>query len=203
MRKADLTVVIVTLFVAASAFSVVARAMLSGTALRTAPVTQTRLEVVVEAARSTVSLTDGVGFHVALRNIGTAPLLLNAGVLLGNGQQIWSAVTCTLRPGVGAPVPLGLTWQVSGVAGRLYFLGVPLRPGDSHSVTVTPADYHLATPLQPGRYELRCTVTGTQSTIRDATQLPACWEGVAASAPVFIQITAARRTSVLPLLPDR
>lgn len=166
--------------------------ILNGTAIRTAQVRASGLEVVVETAQSVVRAGDGVRFTVALRNTGSAPLLLNGGALLGNGQQVWSAVTCDFMPAAGPLVPLRLHWQVGGVAGRLYFLGVPLRPGDAHTLNVTPKDYYLAAPLQPGRYELRCTFTGKQSTIRDETQLPACWEGVATSKAAPIQIAAAR-----------
>ena len=168
--------------------------LLNGAALLplTAQVKPRELEVVVEVARSSGDVTHGIGFQVTLRNTGSMPLLLNGGSLLGNGRQAWSAVTCDLRSAAGVAVPLGLHWQMGGVAGRVYFLGVPLRPGDSHTLTVTPADYHVGTPLQPGRYELRCTFTGKQSGFRDATQLPAAWEGVATSTAVPIEIGAAK-----------
>lgn len=153
------------------------------------------LDVVVEAARPTGDPTLGIRFQVTLQNTSSAPLLLNAGTLLGNGRQLWSALSCELRSAAGASVPLGLHWRVGGVAGRVYFLGVPLRPGDSHTVTVTPADYHVGSPLQPGRYDLRCTFAGKQSDLRDATQLPAAWEGVAISNAVPIKIEAGRQAS--------
>lgn len=172
--------------------------LLNGTAFLTAQVRPSELEVVVEAARSVVDAADGVRFKVTLRNIGSAPLLLNGGALLGNGRQGWSAVTCEFRSTAGASVPLGLHWQMGGVAGRVYFLGVPLRAGDSHTLAVTTADYYLATPLRPGRYQLRCTITGKQSGLRDDTQLPACWEGVATSKAVPIEITSARQTDQRP-----
>lgn len=168
--------------------------LLNGLALLplSAQVKPNELEVVVEAARTAGDATHGIRFQITLRNTGSAPLLLNGGALLGNGRQGWSAVTCDLQSAAGATVPLGLHWQMGGVAGRVYFLGVPLRPGDSHTLTVTPADYFVGTPLQPGRYQLRCTFTGKQSEFRDATQLPASWEGVATSTAVPIEIAAAR-----------
>jgi hypothetical protein len=158
----------------------------------TAQVKPSELQVVIEDARPTGDATHGIRFQVTLRNTGSAPLLLNGGALLGNGRQGWSAVTCDLRSAAGTVVPLGLHWQMGGVAGRVYFLGVPLRPGDSHTLTVTPADYHVGTQVQPGRYELRCTFTGKPSEFRDATQLPAAWEGVATSTAVPITLGAAK-----------
>jgi hypothetical protein len=150
------------------------------------------LQVVVDPERSIVDVADGLRFRVTIRNAGSAPLLLNGGALLGNGRQGWAAVTCNLRTADDAVVPLGLHWQMGGVAGRMYFLGVPLRPGDSHTFAVTPDDYYQSKPLPSARYDLSCTVKGTQSKFRDSTQLPPCWEGVATSAPVRIEIKPAK-----------
>jgi hypothetical protein len=150
------------------------------------------LQIVVHPERSVVDGADGLRFRVTILNASSAPLLLNGGALLGNGRQGWAAVTCNLRTGDGAVVPLELHWHMGGVAGRMYFLGVPLRPGDSHTLAVTPDDYYHAKLLPPAPYDLSCTVEGTQSRFRDPTQLPPCWEGVATSAPVRIEIKSAK-----------
>ena len=131
---------------------------------------------------------DGLRFRVTLRNTGAKALLLNGGLLLGNGRQAWQAITCALHLKTGAQIRLDLHWQVGPVGGRIYFLGVPLRPGDAHTLAVTPADYSQGTPIPPGQYRLQCTFNGRQSEFRDATQLPDCWEGVAMSTPVSIEI---------------
>ena len=80
---------------------------------------------------------DGLRFRVTLRNTGAKALLLNGGLLLGNGRQAWQAITCALHPKTGAQIRLDLHWQVGPVGGRIYFLGVPLRPGDAHTLAVT------------------------------------------------------------------
>ncbi len=171
---------------------VAAGLMLSMTVLSESATAQAGLQVVVETADAAIT-PDGPRFQITLRNIGIVPLLLNGGEMLGNGQQVWNAVTCDLRSRDGAVIPLRLHWRVPGVAGRLYFLGVPLRPGDAHSLAITPSDYFVQTPVPPGRHELRCTFTGEQSSVRDAMQLPACWEGAVTSEPVIVQIAAPRR----------
>jgi hypothetical protein len=153
------------------------------------------LVVIVDAEQTAGDATLGLRFQITLRNTGALPLLLNGGALLGNGRQGWLAVTCGVQSAAGTTVPLELHWQMGGVAGRVYFLGVPLRPGDSHTLTVTPADYFIGTPLQPGRYGLRCTFTGKASEFRDATQLPAVWEGIATSKVVPVEITAGSRSA--------
>lgn len=151
------------------------------------------VEVVVTPAAQSFDTAEGLRFSITLRNTGAGPVLLNGGALLGNGRQGWHAIACVLHPSTGAGVHLGLRWQMGPVGGRIYFLGVPLRPGDSHTLTVTPADYSRTEALQPGRYSLQCTFTGTQSTYRDTTEMPGCWEGVAVSKPVSIDIARSKR----------
>ena len=151
------------------------------------------VEVGVTPQGRVFDAADGLRFRVTLRNTGAKALLLNGGLLLGNGRQAWQAITCALHPKTGAQIRLDLHWQVGPVGGRIYFLGVPLRPGDAHTLAVTAADYSQGTPIPPGQYRLQCAFNGRQSEYRDATQLPDCWEGVAVSTPVSIEIKQSLR----------
>jgi hypothetical protein len=129
-------------------------------------------------------------FRISFRNLGRENLLLNGGSLLGNGQEVWSAVACEFRARDGQRWPLSLHWGVAMVSGRIYFLGLPLRPGASYTIAVTPRDYFVGKGehLRSGNYGLTCTYTGAQSPYRDSTQLPPCWEGIATSHAVEVEV---------------
>ena len=122
-------------------------------------------------------------------------LLLNGGALLGNGAEIWSSIVRSFHAADGQRLPLSLGWGVPGVAGRIYFLGVPLRAGSAYTVSVTPRDYYVGKSerLAAGIYELACTYTGVQSSYRDSTQLPRCWEGLATSNTARVEVIEANR----------
>jgi hypothetical protein len=147
----------------------------------------------VELTRPEIPAGETPAFRLLLRNEGADPLLLNGGSMLGNGKQIWSSIACAFRNPAGEELPLHLHWRVAAVGGRIYFLGLPLRSGDEHSILVSPGDYYVqvGTPLAAGTYELRCSYRGQQSEYRDRTQLPLCWEGYAVAPPVTFEVRGA------------
>jgi hypothetical protein len=154
------------------------------------------IQVAVEVEKKTYRSGQDPSFTISLRNSGSQNLLLNGGELLGNGQEIWSSLKCEFRDSGERRVPLAMHWGVSHVGGRIYFLGVPLRAGSLYTIAVTPRDYYLGKGgqhLEAGVYVLACTHSGAQSTFRDATQLPKCWEGVATSNAARVEIIAAER----------
>lgn len=148
------------------------------------------VRIQIELAQAEFMEGEGPSFRLALRNMGDGNVLLNGGSMLGNAQQIWSSIECAFRNSEAQSVPLLLHWGVSHVGGRVYFLGLPLRPDAVYSIPVTPRDYLVngGKPLSPGTYALQCSYTGSQSPYRP-TQLPACWEGRAVSQPVRVMVT--------------
>jgi hypothetical protein len=152
------------------------------------------VQLLVQLDAQRYSAGENPSFRISLRNSGKENLLLNGGELLGNGAEIWSSITCEFHTSTGQRLPLSLGWGVPGVAGRIYFLGVPLRSGSVYTVSVTPKDYYVAKSerLAVGVYDLACTYTGAQSMYRDSTQLPPCWEGVVTSNTARVEIEAKR-----------
>lgn len=150
----------------------------------------TSVELTVRLTAATYRRGERPAFDLVLANRGPGSVLLNGGAMLGNGQQDWSAFTCTLRNASGDTHQLSLHWGVMMVGGRLYFLGVPLLSGASISIPVAPGHYFVngLTALPADRYELTCRYFGTQSSLRDPTQLPPCWEGQATSTPVRFEV---------------
>jgi hypothetical protein len=154
------------------------------------------VQLVVDVDKGSYRAGEDPSFRISFRNSGKDNLLLNGGALLGNGAEIWSAISCELHAAGGQRLPLSTGWGVPGIAGRIYFLGVPLRAGGSYTISVTPKDYYLGKGehLGTGIYGLVCTYTGTQSPgYRDATQLPLCWEGVATSNTARVEVLQANR----------
>jgi hypothetical protein len=155
------------------------------------------LQLVVDVDKSPYRAGEEPSFRISFRNSGNDNLLLNGGELLGNGAEIWSAIRCEFRAADGQRWPLSLGWGVPGIAGRIYFLGVPLRAGGSYTISVTPKDYYLGKSehLGAGIYGLSCTYTGAQSPpgYRDSTQLPLCWEGLATSNSARVEVLQASR----------
>ena len=153
------------------------------------------VQLVVDMGSQRYPVGENPTFTISLRNSGQDNLLLNGGELLGNGAEIWSSIECGFQAGDGRRLPLGLGWGVPGVAGRVYFLGLPLRPGSMYSISVTPRDYDLGKfeRLAAGTYELTCTYTGRPSGYRDPTQLPPCWEGVITSNAARVEVVEVNR----------
>lgn len=147
----------------------------------------TPLEVIV-SPRAGVMKASELAFSITLKNNGAEPVLLNAGVTLGNRRQSWAAISCTVQSGTGRRIPLGLHWQLFHVGGRMYPLRLPLRPGDSHVVTVTPADYSQHTPLPTGSVTLQCAFSGARSFVGDDSDWPICRECTATSAAVALEL---------------
>lgn len=147
----------------------------------------------IELAQAEFIEGENPSFSLSLRNMGDGNVLLNGGSMLGTGQQSWSSIECAFHASEERSVPLSLHWGVSHVGGRIYFLGLPLRPHAVYSIPVTPRDYfvNVGKPLSPGTYALQCSYTGSQSPYRDPTQLPPCWEGRAVSQPVRVMVRPA------------
>lgn len=156
------------------------------------PTDPVRLQL--ELVQPEVTEGENPSFSLSLRNLGEGGLLLNGGYMLGNGQQSWSSIECAFHNREGQSVPLSLHWGVSHVGGRIYFLGLPLRPDAVYSIPVTPRDYFVSVgkPLSPGMYALQCSYTGSPSPSRESTQLPACWEGRAVSQSVHVMVRPAK-----------
>ena len=150
------------------------------------------LELTIETPQSIFKSAEGVSFVISFHNSSPTNLLLNAGGLLGNGSQIWSSLEAELKTESGQRLPMTLGWGVPGVAGRIYFLGVPLRAGSSYKLPVNANDYFIGTGerLKPGKYEIRCVYHGRQSPYRDSTQMPACWEGEVHSNALKVEVLA-------------
>jgi hypothetical protein len=157
------------------------------------------LELTIETPKNIVKSSEGFSFMVTFHNNNTDKpasdnsannLLLNGGELLGNGSQIWSSLQAELKSETGQRIPVALHWGVPGVAGRIYFLGVPLRAGSSYRLPIRSHDYMVGTGerLKPGKYEIRFVYRGRQSDDRDSTQMPACWEGEAQSNALKLEV---------------
>jgi hypothetical protein len=159
------------------------------------------LELTIETPKNIFKSPEGVSFVISFHNTNTDKpasdnsannLLLNGGELLGNGSQIWSSLEAELISETGQRIPMTLGWGVPGVAGRIYFLGVPLRAGSSYKLPVSAGDYLIGTGerLKPGKYEIRCVYRGRQPPYRDSTQMPACWEGEVHSNTSKVEVLA-------------
>jgi hypothetical protein len=150
------------------------------------------LDLTIGAAKTISKSSEGVSFIVSFRNDSANDLLLNAGQLLGNGSQIWSSLEAELKNETGQRIPLTLGWRVPGVAGRIYFLGLPLRARSSYTLSVSADDYLVGAGerLKPGKYEICFVYRGRQSKYRDSTQMPACWEGEVQSNTLKFEVLA-------------
>ncbi len=148
------------------------------------------LELTAETPKRVLKSSEGIAFTITFRNLGPSPLLLNGGELLGNGAQLWSSLTAELKRESGERIPMTLGWGVPGVAGRIYFLGLPLRAAGTHQLPVAASDYLIGTGerLKPGKYEVRFVYRGQPSPYRDSTQMPACWEGEVHSNTLKIEV---------------
>lgn len=118
------------------------------------------VQLELHTSRQVLQVGEKIDFAITVRNIGTRPLLLNGGGTLPDGQQIWAAVSCRLAHPERGFVPLMLRWG-GPVKGRVDFLGIPLEPGDSHTLPVESSKYSYGLPkrVQAGHYFLSCTFT--------------------------------------------
>lgn len=148
------------------------------------------LELTIETPKAAVKRSEEISFSVTFHNNSTNNLLLNTGEMLGNGSQVWSSLAAELNTEVGQRTPITLNWGVPGVAGRIYFLGLPLRAGSSYTLPVGPLDFYVGAGerLKPGKYEIHFIYHGRQSPYRDATQMPVCWEGEVHSNTIKIEV---------------
>jgi hypothetical protein len=170
-------------------YAPVAGQMDAGLSIKSLPST---LELTIQTPKNIVKSSEGIPFTISFHNRGANDLLLNGGALLGNGSEIWSSLEAELKTDTGQPIPMSLGWGVPGVAGRIYFLGIPLRAGSSYQLFVSSRDYFVGNGerLKPGSYQIHFIYHGRQSPYRDSTQLPACWEGELHSNPLSIQVLA-------------
>jgi hypothetical protein len=153
---------------------------------------QMPLILTIEAPERFVKRSGGTSFTVVFLNISTNNLLLNGGQMLGNGSQSWDSLEAELKNEAGQRISMTLHWGVGGVSGRIYFLGIPLRAGSSYSLLVSPNDYYVGAGerIKPGKYEIRFVYHGRQSSCRDSTQMPACWEGEVHSKSLTFDVLA-------------
>jgi len=137
------------------------------------------LELIIETPKTILKSTEGVSFVVSFHNNSTTNLLLNCGMVLGNGLQSWDSLEAELKNEAGRRIPMTLHWGVGAVSGRIYFLGLPLHTGSSYELLVSPNDYYvgIGEHMKPGKYEINFIYHGKRSPYRDSTQMPACWEG--------------------------
>ena len=150
------------------------------------------LELTVEMSKTILKSSEEVSFTVIFHNNSTNNLLLNAGQMLGNGSQLWSSLEAELKDEAGQRIPMTLHWGGGAVAGRIYFLGLPLRAGSSYKLLVDPNDYYVGVGerIKPGKYEINFLYHGKQSPYRDSTQMPACWEGEVQSNTLKFEVLA-------------
>jgi hypothetical protein len=150
------------------------------------------LELIIETPETILKSSDGVSFVVSFHNNSATNLLLNCGMVLGNDLQSWDSLEAELKNKAGQRIPMTLHWGVSGVAGRIYFLGLPLHTGSSYDLLVSPNDYYVDTGerMKPGKYEINFIYHGKQSTYRDSAQMPACWEGEVRSNTLKFEVLA-------------
>ena len=155
------------------------------------------LELTLETPKNVFRTSEGVSFVVNFHNHTSTNLLLNGGALLGNGAQIWSSLEAELKSESGQRIPMTLGLGIP-VAGRIYFLGVPLRAGSSYKLFVGARDYFAGAGgvLRAGKYELRCIYHGRQSPYRDSTQMPGCWEGKVQSNILKIKVLRSHVTGL-------
>ena len=143
------------------------------------------LELSIETPKTVLKSSEGISFVVTFHNNSTNNVLLNCGMMLGNGQQSWNTLEAELKNEAGQRIPMTLHWGVGAVLGRIYFLGLPLHAGSVYKLLVSPDDYYVGNGerLKPGKYEIHFVFHGKQpsSTIRDPAEMPACWEGEAQS----------------------
>jgi hypothetical protein len=151
---------------------------------------QAPLTLTMEASKGSGKNSEGISFTLVFHNNGTNNLLLDAGQMLGNGAQLWESLQAELNDEAGQKIPVALHWGAPAVAGRIYFLGIPLRAGSSYKLLVTPNDYYVGSGerLKPAKYEIRFVYHGRQSSFRDATQMPACWEGEVYSNALKVEV---------------
>lgn len=153
---------------------------------------KSELALTIETQKSVVKSSEGVSFTLSFHNHGSNNLLLNGGEMLGNGSEIWSSLEAELKSETGERIPMTLSWGVAGVAGRFYFLGVPLRAGSDYKLSVNPRDYLIGNGerLKPGKYEVRFLYRGRESSFRDTAEMPVCWEGEVQSNTLRFEVIA-------------
>ena len=150
------------------------------------------LELTIETPKTILKSSEGVSFVFSFHNNSTNNLLLNCGMMLGNGSQSWDSLEAELKSEPGKPIPITLHWGGGAVAGRIYFLGLPLHAGSSYKLLVNPNDYYVGVGerIKPGKYEINFIYHGKQSPYRDSTQMPSCWEGEVRSNTLKFEVLA-------------
>lgn len=152
------------------------------------------LELAIETPKTVLKSAEGISFVVTFHNNSTNNVLLNCGMLLGNGQQSWDSLEAELKNEAGQRIPMALHWGVGAVSGRIYFLGLPLHTGGSYELLVNQNDYYVGggERIKPGKYEINFVFHGKQpsSTIRDSAEMPPCWEGEVRSNTLKFEVLA-------------
>jgi RNA polymerase sigma factor (sigma-70 family) len=145
-----------------------------------------------------------VGLSVVLENVGKDDVVVNLGIMLGNGRtQLPTAVRLVLTD--AARRTRVLQRKVGGVAGRVDPFVVPLPAGGRLTLPCVLEDYadadpaQLGTPLAPGRYHTKAEFVGKTvaraDTNRDMVGLALMkyWTGTVRSGEVVVTVPAPRR----------
>jgi RNA polymerase sigma factor (sigma-70 family) len=119
-----------------------------------------------------------------LENVSNEDLIVNLGLMLGNGKkQLPTAVRLLFTDAGGKE--LALRRKVGGVAGRVDPFGVPLAAGCRYTVACDLEDYldeDAGKPLAPGRYRARAEFVGKAPTINTTgLALMTYWTGTVES----------------------
>jgi len=136
-------------------------------------------------------------FRVDLENTGDKDLVLNLGMMLGNGRTlIPDAISLILVDSKGESREL--LFSDPFIAGRLDDYIVPLRAGSKYSLRLSLDDYWCAKTnefkitLQAGEYRIYAVLTakGAQNVNSDmeGMQVMNFWTGTISSAPITVKV---------------
>ena len=159
------------------------------------PTAPADLRIDIRPTRQKFGSKEAVSFKVAIANVSEKDLLINAGMMLGNGAQIWDKLSLRLFDSHSREIPVQLHWRVPGIAGRIYFLGVPLRKHAEYHLAVDATDYFIGKgdAIGPGTYKIQASLKGGQSEHRANDQLPKFWEGAVISKPAAFEVVDEKR----------
>ncbi|MFA6243199.1 MAG: hypothetical protein WC655_19840 [Candidatus Hydrogenedentales bacterium] len=136
-------------------------------------------------------------FRVDLENIGNKDLVLNLGMMLGNGSiLIPDAISLILVDSKGESKEL--LFSDPFIAGRIDDYIVPLRAGSAYSLRLSLEDYSCAKTneskisLQAGEYRIHAVLTarGAQTVNSDMEGMKVMnfWKGTVSSAPITVTV---------------
>jgi hypothetical protein len=112
--------------------------------------------------------TDSLRLHVTFENVNDKDVVLNLGMMLGNGKvHLPDAIRLELTDSGGHARELHFSdKRYPGIAGRVDDYVVPLRAGSAYTLKVSLKDFwcpkskEFTLELEPGRYSVRAAFTG-------------------------------------------